>query len=41
MIRLDIATAASLILIGMGVLAGLLPAWRAMQIKPIEALAEE
>jgi putative ABC transport system permease protein len=41
MIRLDIATAASLILIGMGLLAGLLPAWRAMQIKPIEALAEE
>jgi len=32
---------ASFVLIIIGLLAGLLPAWRAMQIKPIEALNEE
>jgi putative ABC transport system permease protein len=40
-IRFDVALAASFILVAMGMLAGLLPAWRAMQIKPIEALSEE
>lgn len=40
-IRFDVALAASFILVVMGMLAGLLPAWRAMQIKPIEALSEE
>ncbi|MDD4921489.1 MAG: ABC transporter permease [Bacteroidales bacterium] len=41
MIKFDVAILASVILITMGLLAGLLPAWRAMQIKPIEALSEE
>jgi len=40
-IRFDLALAASFILVFMGLLAGLLPAWRAMQIKAIEALGEE
>ena len=40
-IRFDLALAASFILILIGLLAGMLPAWRAMQIKPIEALSEE
>jgi putative ABC transport system permease protein len=40
-IRFDVALTASFILILMGLLAGLLPAWRAMQIKAIEALSEE
>lgn len=40
-IRFDVALSASFILILMGLLAGMLPAWRAMQIKPIEALSEE
>jgi len=40
-IRFDVALSASFILIFMGLLAGMLPAWRAMQIKPIEALSEE
>jgi len=40
-IRFDVALSASFILIVMGLLAGMLPAWRAMQIKPIEALSEE
>jgi len=40
-IQFDIALLASFVLILMGLLAGLLPAWRAMQIKPIEALSEE
>lgn len=40
-IQFDVALSASFILIVMGLLAGLLPAWRAMQIKPIEALSEE
>ncbi|HKL91719.1 MAG TPA: FtsX-like permease family protein, partial [Bacteroidales bacterium] len=41
MIDFDVAITASLLLIVLGLLAGLLPAWRAMQIKPIEALSEE
>jgi len=41
MIQFDIALLASFVLIAMGLLAGMLPAWRAMQIKPIEALSEE
>ena len=40
-IQFDVAITASLILIFMGLLAGLLPAQRAMQIKAIEALGEE
>jgi putative ABC transport system permease protein len=40
-IHFDVALMASFILILMGLLAGMLPAWRAMQIKPIEALSEE
>lgn len=40
-IKFDVALGASFILVVMGMLAGLLPAWRAMQIKPIEALSEE
>lgn len=41
MIDFDVAITSSLLLIVLGLLAGLLPAWRAMQIKPIEALSEE
>lgn len=41
MIKFDVALLASVVLIVIGLLAGLLPAWRAMQIKPIEALSEE
>ena len=41
MIKFDVAIMASVVLIVVGLLAGLLPAWRAMQIKPIEALSEE
>ncbi|MCE5174691.1 MAG: ABC transporter permease [Bacteroidales bacterium] len=41
MIKFDVAILASVVLIVVGLLAGLLPAWRAMQIKPIEALSEE
>jgi len=41
MIKFDVAIMASVVLIVIGLLAGLLPAWRAMQIKPIEALSEE
>jgi putative ABC transport system permease protein len=41
MIKFDVALLASFVLIIIGLLAGLLPAWRAMQIKPIEALNEE
>jgi len=41
MIKFDVAILASVVLIFVGLLAGLLPAWRAMQIKPIEALSEE
>jgi len=41
MINFNVAILASVILILIGMLAGLLPAWRAMQIKPIEALSEE
>lgn len=40
-IRFDIALSASFILVTLGLLAGLLPANRAMKIKPIEALSEE
>jgi putative ABC transport system permease protein len=40
-IQFDVALLASFILILMGLLAGLLPAQRAMQIKAIEALSEE
>jgi putative ABC transport system permease protein len=40
-IQFDVSLAASFILILMGLLAGLLPAKRAMQIKAIEALGEE
>jgi len=41
MIKFDVAILASVVIIVVGMLAGLLPAWRAMQIKPIEALSEE
>ena len=41
MINFNVAILASVVLIIIGLLAGLLPAWRAMQIKPIEALSEE
>jgi len=41
MIKFDVALLASFVLIIIGLLAGMLPAWRAMQIKPIEALNEE
>jgi len=41
MIKFDVALFASFVLIIIGLMAGLLPAWRAMQIKPIEALSEE
>ena len=41
MIKFDVAILASVVLIIIGLLAGLLPAWRAMQIKAIEALSEE
>ncbi|HEY5500274.1 MAG TPA: ABC transporter permease [Bacteroidales bacterium] len=41
MIKFDVAISASVVLVIIGLLAGLLPAWRAMQIKPIEALSEE
>jgi len=41
MIKFDVAILASVVIIVVGILAGLLPAWRAMQIKPIEALSEE
>lgn len=40
-IRFDLALSASFILVSLGLLAGLLPANRAMKIKPIEALSEE
>jgi len=40
-IHFDVALLASFILILIGLIAGMLPAWRAMQIKPIEALSEE
>ena len=40
-IQFDVALTASFILIAMGLLAGLLPANRAMKIKAIEALSEE
>lgn len=40
-IQFDVALSASFILILMGLLAGLLPAQRAMKIKAIEALSEE
>jgi putative ABC transport system permease protein len=40
-IHFDVALSASLILVTLGLLAGMLPANRAMQIKPIEALSEE
>jgi putative ABC transport system permease protein len=40
-IRFDVALTASFILIAMGLMAGMLPAMRAMQIKPIVALGEE
>lgn len=41
MIDFKVGISAALILLFFGLLAGLLPAWRAMQIKPIEALGEE
>jgi len=41
MIQFDVAILASVVIIVVGILAGLLPAGRAMQIKPIEALSEE
>ncbi|HQN87875.1 MAG TPA: ABC transporter permease [Bacteroidales bacterium] len=41
MIDFKVGVSAAAILLFFGLLAGLLPAWRAMQIKPIEALGEE
>ena len=40
-IHIGTAVAATVILLFSGLLAGLIPAWRAMQIKPIDAIREE
>ena len=40
-IKFNVALSASFILIMLGLMAGMLPANRAMKIKPIEALSEE
>ena len=40
-VNIQIAVAATLVLLFSGLLAGLIPAWRAMQIKAIDALRDE
>jgi len=40
-IHIGTAVAATVILLFSGLLAGLIPAWRAMQIKAIDAIREE
>ena len=40
-VSIQIAVAATVILLFSGLLAGLIPAWRAMQIKAIDAIREE
>ena len=40
-VNIQIAVAATIILLIFGLLAGLIPAWRAMQIKAIDALRDE
>ena len=40
-VSLQVALAATFILLLAGLLAGLIPAWRAMQIKAIDAIREE
>ena len=40
-VSLQVALAATVILLLAGLLAGLIPAWRAMQIKAIDAIREE
>lgn len=40
-VSIDTAIAATVVLLISGLLAGLIPAWRAMQIKAIDAIREE
>jgi len=40
-VGLDVAIEATLLLIVAGTLAGLIPAWKAAKVKPIEALRAE
>ena len=40
-VSIQVALAATFILLVAGLLAGLIPAWRAMQIKAIDAIREE
>ena len=40
-VSIQVAVAATVILLFCGLLAGLIPAWRAMQIKAIDAIREE
>ncbi len=40
-VGLDVALQATLLLIVAGTLAGLIPAWKASKVKPIEALRAE
>ena len=40
-VSFQVASAATLILLFSGLLAGLIPAWRALQIKAIDAIREE
>jgi putative ABC transport system permease protein len=40
-IRIGTAVTATFILLISGLLAGLIPAWRAMQVKAIDAIREE
>lgn len=40
-VSIQVATAATIVLLLCGLLAGLIPAWRAMQIKAIDAIREE
>lgn len=40
-VGLDVALEATLLLIVAGTLAGLIPAWKAAKVKPIEALRAE
>ena len=40
-VGVDVAVKATLLLIVAGTLAGLIPAWKAAKVKPIEALRAE
>ena len=40
-VNIQIAIAATVVLLVSGLMAGLIPAWRAMQIKAIDALRDE